>query len=262
VSGPRPGFGAGLRPTFARALANALPGRKALILLLVLAVPPVLMALSGMETERHQRSGFFFIVFFLYLQFLVPLCALLFGTEILLAEFSGGNLPYLFTRPVPRGSIVLGKYAAYLIAGSTALGASLWATLLVYGGAPLPEAVPGRALLAVLAAYPAYLAAFAFLSAFTKWSLMAGFLYAFGVEFFLGIIPGMVRKGTMLYYSRSLLGEWEETPRTLRNFFGLDGPAGIAGSVVTLTVIAVVALILSLWIIRRKQFVERNPGRA
>jgi len=193
----------------------------------------------------------------------VPLCALLFGTEILLAESSGGTLPYLFTRPAPRSSIVLGKYFAYLIVGSAALGLSVLTTLTVYGGSrPLPDGIAGRTLLAVLVAYPAYLGAFAFLSAFTRWSLMAGFLYAFGVEFFLGIIPGMVRKGTVLFYSRSLFGEWDATPRTLKFFFAGDGPASLWGALTTLGAIAVISLVLSAVIIRRREFVERNPGRA
>ena len=43
MSDPHPGFLAGFKPSFGRALRNALPGRKALILLFVLAVPPILM---------------------------------------------------------------------------------------------------------------------------------------------------------------------------------------------------------------------------
>jgi ABC-type transport system involved in multi-copper enzyme maturation permease subunit len=262
VSDPRPGFLAGFRPSFTRAIRSALPGRKVLILLFVLAVPPVLMILAGGETLHHQRSGLFFTIFFLYLQFLVPLCALLFGTEIILAESTAGTLPFLFTRPAPRASIVTGKFAAYALVGAAALGASLAMTFAAYGGSPLPEGLTGRVFLAVLVAYPAYLGAFAFLSSFTKWSLLAGFLYAFGVEFFLGIIPGMVREATLLFYSRSLLGEWKETPRTLRAFFGADGPATIEGALTTLGIVAVAGLALSIWIVRRREFVERNPGRA
>ena len=264
MSGPRPGFLAGFRPTFGRALRSALPGRKLLILVVFLLGPPALMVASGIVAPHKGVSPYFFIVFFLYLQFLVPLCALLFGTEILLAESSGGTLPFLFTRPAPRSSIVLGKYVAYLIVGSAALTLSVLTTLMVYKGSPpLPEGITGRTLLAILAAYPAYLGAFAFLSAFTRWSLMAGFLYAFGVEFFLGIIPGMVRKGTVLYYSRSLFGEWgRDTPRTLKFFFAGDGPGSVSGSLLTLGSIAVICLVLSTVIIGRRQFIERNPGRA
>jgi ABC-type transport system involved in multi-copper enzyme maturation permease subunit len=253
---------AGFVPSFGRALRGTLPGRKLLVLFVFLLIPAALQIASGVLAPEKGASPFFFIVFFLYLQFLVPLCALLFGTEILLAEASGGTLPYLFTRPVPRFSIILGKYAAYLVAGSVALALSIAATVAAGRGPALPDGLAGRALLAVLASYPAYLGAFSFLSAFTRWSLMAGFLYAFGVEFFLGIIPGMVRKGTVLYYSRSLFGEWDETPRTLRFFFAGDEPSSLSGALTTLGAIALVGLILSAVIVRRRQFVERNPGRA
>ncbi|MEN8151117.1 MAG: ABC transporter permease subunit [Planctomycetota bacterium] len=257
-------FLSGFAASFGRALRGALPGKKALILLVVLAVPPLLTAAAGTQadSEREIRSGYFYVVFFLYLQFLAPLSALLFGTEILLAESTAGTLPYLFTRPVPRASILLGKYVAYLIVGALALATSLAATLAVYAGPPLPEEIPLRSLLAVVAVYPAYLAAFAFLSAFTKWSLMAGFLYAFGLEFFLGIIPGMIRKGTMLYYSHSLLGRWECTPVRLKWFFGEAGPASVPAALMTLGAVTLIALLLTAWIVRRREFVERNPGRA
>ena len=62
---------------------------------------------------------------------------------------------------------------------------------------------------------------------------MVGFLYAFGVEFFLGIIPGMIRQGTMLYYSRSILGVHDETPKTVKAIFGTEGHASVSGAVTT-----------------------------
>jgi ABC-type transport system involved in multi-copper enzyme maturation permease subunit len=262
VSDPRPGFLAGFAPSFARAARSALPGRKALILFFVLGVPPLLMWLASGEPPRDQREGLFFTIFFLYLQFLAPLCALLFGTEIILAEESAGTLPFLFTRPAPRASIVTGKFVAYVVVGAIALAGSLAATFAMYAGAPLPDGLTGRVYLAVVFAYPAYLGAFAVLSSFTKWSLLAGFLYAFGVEFFMAIIPGNVREATLLFYSRSLLGQWKETPRDLRVFFGTDGPASTGAALTTLLVVAAAGLVLSVWIVRRREFVERNPGRA
>jgi hypothetical protein len=67
----------------------------------------------------------------------------------------------------------------------------------------------------------------------------------------------------VLYYSRSLFGEWgDATPETLKFFFAGDGPGSVSGSLATLVSIAGIGLILSAVIIRRRQFVERNPGRA
>ena len=78
---PRPGFRSGFVPTFSRALRTALPGKKAIIVALALSVPP-LIALSFGATGPHEwrrARAFYFLVTFLDLSLLVPLCGLLFG---------------------------------------------------------------------------------------------------------------------------------------------------------------------------------------
>ena len=112
---PRPSVISGFVPTFERALRGALRGKKVLGLLFVLALPPLLHLLIP---DRVHPDRLFevvsMVVLFLYLQGLVPLTGLAFGTSILLDETGGGTLPYLFTRPVPRSSILLAKLAGQL----------------------------------------------------------------------------------------------------------------------------------------------------
>lgn len=244
----------GFFPSFGRALRSALPGRRLVVLVLVLAVPVAIAAATRSLEDSERGTALLTIQIFLYLQFLVPLCGLLFGTGILLEEANAGNLPFLFTRPVPRSSIVVGKYLAFLLVGSLALAASLGLTLAAASGAQVSEGFGGRALLSVLLAYPAYLAAFAFLSAFTRWALLGGFFYAFGVELVLGFVPGMIRELALTFYSRSLLGDWEIQELSAEEIFGAAGPAtpGFAAGVLLAT--AGVALVLACAVIGRKQF--------
>jgi ABC-type transport system involved in multi-copper enzyme maturation permease subunit len=257
------GFAAGFLPTFGRALRTAFRGRKMILLVVVLAIPPLLMgAIPGEEAEA-RTEGLVTILIYLFLQFLAPLTGLLFGTGILLDEQSGGTLPFLFTRPVPRAAIVLGRYAAALVCGWLALGASLAATLLIASDVDVPAGFGGRAVAATLLALPAYLAFFGFLSALTRWwALLGGFLYAFGLEGVLGLIPGMLREATLLFYTRSLLGDWAAEEVTTDFVFGADGPARPLTSVVVLLAVTAVGLFLTVGIVRRREFAGRNSGRA
>ena len=147
------------------------------------------------------------------------------------------------------------------VAAVTGVGLSLLATLALSAGATVPDGFAARAVLAVMLAIPAYLAVFAFLSSLTKWALVGGFLYAFGLEGILGLVPGMIRKATLLFYSRSLLGEWAARKMTVEVIFGDEGPATAVRSVSVLLAVAVIGLLLLVLVVRRKEFVPRNPGR-
>jgi ABC-type transport system involved in multi-copper enzyme maturation permease subunit len=256
VSVPRPGFSAGFLATFARALRSSLGWKRALILLAVLAVPPAL-AIPARLFSPSPHEALNVMTLFLHLQFLAPVTGLLFGIGILADEVGGGTLPYLFTRPVPRSSILLGKFAAAVLLGWVAVSISLGLMLAVFGEV-VPVGFTARAMAATLLVMPAYLAAFALLSALTRWGLLVGFLYAFGLEGFLSLIPGMVKEVTLLYYSRSLLGKWSEQREFLMMVFGEERiGAEPLTSVVVLGAVAVVALVGTLLVIRRREFVAR-----
>ena len=251
---PRPGFRSAFVPTFGRALRSAVPGRKAFVLVAVLLLPP-LLTLPVIHREPEVRGqALVAILLFLYLQFLAPVVGLIFGTSVLQDEAGAGNLPFLLTRPGRRSGILLGKVAAALLVGSAALSASLGAALLLSSGADAPAGIGLRAFTAVLAAFPAYLALFALLSTFTRWAVLGGFLYAFGLEGFLGFVPGMVRKTTVLYYSRSLLGEWEIEDLTIGLALGRAGGADTSTSILVLVGVAAVSVSIACAVMARKSF--------
>lgn len=260
---PHPGFLNGLGPTFVRSIGTVLPGKKAVILFAAMAVPP-LVALAATNQDPERRGSILMhLLVFLYLQFLVPVSGLLFGTGIVLDEKGAGTLPFLFTRPTPRSSLVVGKFAAAVCVGSLVLSTSVAMTLVLSMGADLEPGIAGRAFSAILLAYPAYLAAFALLGALTRWALLGGFLYAFGLEGFLGFIPGMVREATLLHYSRALLGEWDERANTPLEMLGRGSdPVGSGKAAAVLLIVTAVFLGISIAVVAIKQFAERNPGRA
>ena len=49
------------------------------------------------------------------MRFIVPALGLFYGTSLIADEVEDKTITYLFTRPIARGAIVLGKYLAYLL---------------------------------------------------------------------------------------------------------------------------------------------------
>ena len=258
---PRPGFRRAVVPCFTRALSTFLSSKRAVVLVILLALPPLLSLPISMRSAEVRSEALVAVLVFLYLQFLIPIAGLLFGTGIVLDEMSSGALPYLFTRPAPRSALLVGKYAAALVIGSIGLAASLAAFFALTNAAPPGEAFVRRAFAAVLLAYPAYLALFAFLGSFTRWAILGGFFYAFGIEGFLGVIPGMIRRATLLYYARSLLGEWNAEKFKVDFVFGPDGPASRATSLAVLGGVLVAGLVLGAVTLARREFSPRTAGR-
>src|SRR4051812_46911315 len=54
------------------------------------------------------------MIWLLYLKFVVPVLGAFYGTSLVADEVEDRTITYLFTRPIPRGAIIVGKYLAYL----------------------------------------------------------------------------------------------------------------------------------------------------
>ena len=54
------------------------------------------------------------MIWLLYIRFIVPVLGVFYGTSLIADEIDDKTITYLFTRPIPRASVLLGKYAAYL----------------------------------------------------------------------------------------------------------------------------------------------------
>src|SRR5204862_3217696 len=56
------------------------------------------------------------IIWLLYIRFILPILGVFFGTALIADEVDDKTITYLFTRPIPRSAVLLGKYLAYLAA--------------------------------------------------------------------------------------------------------------------------------------------------
>ncbi len=55
------------------------------------------------------------MIWVLFVRFSVPVLGVFYGTSLIADEVEDKTITYLFTRPIPRGAVLLGKYLAYLV---------------------------------------------------------------------------------------------------------------------------------------------------
>ena len=87
---------------------------------IVLAVALRLAEASGLmfAPNRPRPAGamiYGMMIWLLYVRFLVPVLGVFYGTSLIADEVDDKTLTYLFTRPIQRSAVLLGKYLAYLV---------------------------------------------------------------------------------------------------------------------------------------------------
>ena len=151
------------------------------------------------------------MVWVFFLRFIVPVLGVFYGTSLIADEVDDKTITYLFTRPIRRGSVLVGKYLAYLVC--TTLVVLPRYTLVYFLLVPFGE-VPAsfRWLLADLGllalGLAVYGALFALVGTVLKRPLVVGLVFAFGWEQVALVMPGYLRRFTLAHY----LQVWSRTP--------------------------------------------------
>jgi ABC-type transport system involved in multi-copper enzyme maturation permease subunit len=183
---------------------------------MIAAIVRVLWTLLPDSTLRINGAAvggaaiFGIMIWLLYVRFIVPVLGVFYGTALIADEVDDKTITYLFTRPIPRGAILLGKYLAYL--ACTALLILPSVVLVYFLVVPLGDGGIGRAfplLLAdlgmVAAGLAAYGAVFAAVGARLKRPLVIGLVFAFGWEPGVLLFPGYLKRLTVAYYLQALV---------------------------------------------------------
>ena len=150
------------------------------------------------------------MMWLLFLRFIVPVLGVFYGTSLIADEVEDKTITYLFTRPIPRGAVLVGKYLAYLVCTILLV---LPSVVLVYflivptGGGSIAEAFPSLVadmgmLVVGLAAYGAV---FALVGTRLKRPLVVGLVFAFGWEPAVLLFPGYLKRLTVAYYMQALV---------------------------------------------------------
>jgi ABC-2 type transport system permease protein len=201
------------------------------------------------------------IIWLLFLRFVVPVLGAFYGTALVSDEVEDRTITYLFTRPIQRGSIVVGKYLAYLACTVLVVLPCVMAVYLLLIpigggsiGASFPSLVTDLALLALgLAVYGAV---FAYVGARVPRPLVAGLVLVFGWEQLALIVPGYFRRFTVAYYLQSLVPHampQDDTLSAIQSLF--SQPPSAESSILWLLAILVVALWLAARALETREYV-------
>ena len=201
------------------------------------------------------------MIWLLYIRFIVPVLGVFYGTALIADEVDDKTITYLFTRPVPRGAVLIGKYLAYV--ACTAL-LVLPSVVLVYflivplGGGSIGESFP--ALLTdlgmLLVGLIAYGAVFAWVGAALKRPLVLGLVFTFGWEPAVLLFPGYLKQLTVAYYLQALVPHampQDSAVSILMQVFREVPPAGT--SLAYLAGIVAVALWFAARAVERREYV-------
>jgi ABC-type transport system involved in multi-copper enzyme maturation permease subunit len=149
------------------------------------------------------------MIWIFYLRFTVPVLGIFYGTALIADEVEDKTLTYLFTRPVRRAAVLLGKYLAYFVVTSFVVLPSVMLVYLLLApingslGAAFIPLLKDLALLAI--GLGAYGALFAFIGAQFKRPLLTGLIFVFGWEQAAMLFPGYLKKFTIAYYLQALV---------------------------------------------------------
>lgn len=266
---------------FDLSLGEMLWSRRTIFMLLVVAAPVLiaaflrlLVALGAPILDSHgaTRDGvsqsirmtgpaiFGLMIWVFYLRFTVPVLGVFYGTALMADEVEDKTITYLFTRPIRRAAVLLGKYLAYL---ACTIFVVLPSVMLVYLlivpmqgslGASFIDLVKDLALLALgLAVYGAL---FGFIGTKFKRPLLIGLIFIFGWEQAALAFPGYLKRFTVAYYLQALVPHAMPSDNTLSLIQGIfrESPS-LGSSLLWLAVIWVVFLALAGWIVERREYV-------
>jgi ABC-2 type transport system permease protein len=217
-----PSLAAAVARIFDLSLGQMLWSRRSLFLAVLLGGPVLVAAalriVAQFYASRFRVNGapvagsavFGMMIWLLYVRFIVPVLGVFYGTSLIADEVDDKTITYLFTRPIPRRAVLLGKYFAYL---TCTILLVLPSVVLVYflivptGGSTIGEGFPSLASdLAMLAVgLTAYGAVFALVGARLKRPLIAGLVFAFGWEPGVLLFPGYLKRLTVAYYLQALV---------------------------------------------------------
>ncbi|NOT28878.1 MAG: ABC transporter permease [Planctomycetes bacterium] len=201
---------------------------------------------------------------FLHVQTIVPLVALIVGSAVVAEEIEDRTITFLFTRPIPRAAILVGRYLAALVLLVVVLGASSALVIRILSGLHgaegqeivMPAGFQLRLFACVLLGGAVYSAVFAALGALVKRPVLVGIGYCFVFEGLLANLPGQNQKLTVLYYLKSLLlgGNAELLPMFSETLAPLE-LATPAAAVRTLVLILVAALAIGARRLASREYV-------
>lgn len=259
------------RRVFELSFGEMLWSRRTIFMALVVGGPVLLavifrivesLGMPAMRVNGARVAGssiFGVMIWMLYVRFIVPVLGVFYGTALMADEVEDKTLTYLFTRPIPRGAVLLGKYLAYLACTSLVVLPSVMLTYFLV----VPFGQVGATFMSLLAdlgilglGLAVYGAVFAFVGARLKRPLVSGLIFAFGWEQLALALPGYLRQFTVAHYLQALVPHAMPSDGALSIVQGLFRQAPAAGvALAWLAAFLVAFLWLAMRTVARREYV-------
>lgn len=247
------------RRTVFMALATGAPVAIAILLRVIHEMGMSSFRVNGVPVPGPVIFGG--MIWLLYLRFVVPVLGAFYGTSLISDEVEDRTITYLFTRPVPRGAVIVGKYLAYLVCTGLVVLPSVTAVYLLITpiaggsiGATFPQLLTDLGLLAL--GLGVYGAVFALIGALVPRPLVAGLILIFGWEQVALVVPGYLRGFTVAHYLQALVPHampQDTTVAAIQSLF--SEPPSALSSIASLGAILVTALWLAARTVEKREYV-------
>ena len=246
------------RRTIFMALVVGGPVFVALVARIVQSAGIAPLRVNGVQVDAVSMFGA--MIWILFLSFIVPVLGVFYGTSLIADEVDDKTITYLFTRPVRRGAVVVGKYLAYLVC---TLLVVLPSVMIVYFLMVPFSQIPASFIslvvdLGVLGlGLAAYGALFALVGAALRRPLIVGLVFVFGWELVTLMMPGYLKRFTLAYYLQPLVPHAMPTGDTVSLLQGafFREPPSIGTSLGFLTLAIVVSLVLAVRVVEQREYV-------
>ena len=265
-------FFTGARRIFSLSIGEMLWSRRTIFMALVVG-SPVLVALvarivqsagiaplrvNGVQVDAVSMFGA--IIWILFLWFIVPVLGVFYGTSLIADEVDDKTITYLFTRPVRRGAVVVGKYMAYLLCTTLVV---LPSVVIVYFLMVPFRQIPASFISLVIdlgvlgLGLAAYGALFALVGAAIRRPLVVGLVFVFGWELVTLVMPGYLKRFTLAYYLQTLVPHAMPTGDTVSLLQGavFKEPPSVAVSIGVLVLAIVASLALAARVVEQREYV-------
>jgi ABC-2 type transport system permease protein len=267
-----PGLLAASLRIFEISLGEMLWSRRTIFMGLVVGLP-VLMALvvrlfnlagaSGVRVNNLAVDGpaiFGLMIWAFFIKFSVPVLGVFYGTSLVADEVEDKTITYLFTRPIAREAVLIGKYLAYLACTIFVVLPSIvlvWILVIPMGGSlggNFLDLLKDLGIVAIgLAVYGAL---FAYVGAYFKRPLLIGLVFIFGWEQTIVAFPGTFKLFTVAYYLQGLVPHAmpNDSFASMMQALFRDTPT-LTSSLAWLAIILVVFLGAAARIVARREYV-------
>ena len=267
-----PGYFSSALRVFDLSVSEMLWSRRTIFMALVVGAPVaisvLLRLLDALGAPVFKVNGgmmagpaiFGLMIWVFYLRFTIPVLGVFYGTSLIADEVEDKTITYLFTRPVRRGAVLVGKFFAYM---ACTVFVVLPSVVIVYLaivpmrgslGASFIDLLKDLILLAIgLAAYGAV---FAFIGARFKRPLLVGLIFIFGWEQVALAFPGYLKKFTVAYYLQALVPHAMPSDNVISLIQGIfrENPS-LPEALIWLFVISGLFLWLAAASVERKEYV-------